>query len=110
MEWPCPNIATDTALLKGQILLLIQMLLLIGDWDQRAPSPNEWRLLHILALNKLKVIGQTDCNDVRYSSLVVLFFVSLPVGCCGHDFSSLTKRNNNSIQFHLGSLLSNLYF
>ena len=40
VEWPCPNIATDTALLKGQILLLIQMLLvLIGGPDQRAPLP-----------------------------------------------------------------------
>ena len=49
-------------------------------WDQRAPSPSEWRLLHILALHKLKVIGQADCNDVRFSSLVVMLFVSFPVG------------------------------
>ena len=49
-------------------------------WDQRVPSPSEWRLLHILALHKLKVIGQTDCNNVRFSSLVAMLFVSFPVG------------------------------
>ena len=40
MEMLETNIATNAALLKGQILLLIQMLLvLIGGPDQRAPLP-----------------------------------------------------------------------